>query len=105
MGKAAADLAVSQPVVSKAISGLEHALGLRLLDRGPRGVELTLYGREALKCGIAVFDDLRQGIKALDFLSDPTAGEIRIGCTEPLAAGFVGAVVERLSRKYPRAAF
>src|SRR5436305_12572785 len=79
MGKAAADLAVSQPVISKAISDLEHALGLRLMDRSPRGVELTLYGREVLKCGVAVFDDLRQGIKALDFLSNPTSGEIRMG--------------------------
>ena len=105
MGKAAADLAVSQPVVSKAIADLEHALGLRLLDRSPQGVEMTLYGREVLKCGTAVFDDLRKGVEALEFLSDPTSGKLRIGCTEPLAAGFVGAVIERLSRKYPRAAF
>ena len=105
MGKAATELALSQPVVSKSISDLEHALGVRLLDRTAQGVELTLYGREVIKCGTAVFDDLRSGVKALEFLSDPTAGELRIGCTEPLAAGFVGAVVERLVRKYPRASF
>jgi len=105
MGKAATELAVSQPVVSKAISDLENALGVRLLDRTAQGVELTLYGREVIKCGTAVFDDLRNGVKALEFLSDPTAGELRIGCTEPLAAGFVGAVVERLVRKHPRASF
>ena len=105
MGKAAADLAVSQPVVSKAISDLEHALGVRLLDRSAQGVELTIYGREVIKCGTAVFDDLRSGVKALEFLSDPTAGEVHIGCTEPLAAGFVGAVIERLALKYSRASF
>jgi DNA-binding transcriptional LysR family regulator len=105
MGKAATELAVSQPVVSKAISDLENALGVRLLDRTAQGVELTLYGREVIKCGTAVFDDLRNGVKALEFLSDPTAGELRIGCTEPLAAGFVGAVVERLVRKYSSASF
>ena len=92
MGKAAADLAVSQPVVSKAISDLEYGLGVRLLDRTPRGAEPTLHGQALLRCGVAVFDDLRQGVKALEFLSDPTAGELRLGCTEPLAAGFVGAV-------------
>lgn len=105
MGKAAADLAVSQPVVSKAISELEHALGVRLLDRSPQGVEPTLYGRALLRCGVAVFDELRQGIKTLEFLTDPTAGQLRLGCTEPLATGFVGAVVERLSQDYPRVAF
>jgi len=105
MGKAAADLAVSQPVVSKAIAELEQALHLRLLDRSPSGVEPTIYGRALLKWGVAVFDDLRQGVKELEFLTDPTAGELRIGCTEPMAAGFVSAVIERLSRQYPRVIF
>jgi DNA-binding transcriptional LysR family regulator len=103
--KAAADLAVSQPVVSKALSDLEHTLGVRLFDRSPEGVEPTRYGRALLKCGIAVFDDLRQGVETLASLSDPTAGELRLGSTEPLAAGFVGAVVEQLSQQYPRIAF
>lgn len=105
MGKAAADLAMSQPSVSKAITDLECAIGLRLLDRSPQGVEPTIYGRALLKCGVAVFDDLRQGVKALEFLSNANAGELRIGCTEPLAAGFVPAVIDRLSRLYPQVIF
>ena len=75
MGKAAADLAISQPSISKAIADVEHTVGLRLLDRGPHGIELTIYGRALLQCGTAVFDELRQGVKALEFLTDPTAGE------------------------------
>src|SRR6516162_4883249 len=43
MGKAAADLAISQPSVSKAIAEVEHAVGLRLLDRGAHGIEPTIY--------------------------------------------------------------
>ena len=105
MGKAAADLAVSQPVVSKAIADLEHALKVRLLDRSPQGVELTSYGREVLKCGTAVFDELRKGVEALEFLSDPSSGELRVGCTEPLAAGFVGTIIGRMTRRFPRASF
>jgi DNA-binding transcriptional LysR family regulator len=105
MGKAAADLAVSQPVVSRAISDLEYVLGVRLFDRSQQGVEPTIYGRALLKCGVALFDDLRQGVEALEFLTDPTAGELRLGCTEPLATGFVGAVIERLARQCPRVAF
>ena len=105
MGKAAKELAVSQPVVSKAIVELEYVLGVPLLDRTPQGVEPTAHGRALLKCGLAVFDDLRQGVKELDFLSDPTAGELRIGCTEAGATGFVPAVIGRLSIKYPRIVF
>jgi DNA-binding transcriptional LysR family regulator len=105
MGKAAADLAISQPSVSKAIAAVEHAIGLRLLDRGPHGIEPTIYGRALLKCGTAVFDELRQGVRELEFLTDPTAGELRIGCTETMAAGFVSAVIDRMSRQHPRAIF
>jgi DNA-binding transcriptional LysR family regulator len=105
MGKAAADLAISQPSVSKAIADVEHAVGLRLLDRGPSGAEATVYGRALLKCGTAVFDELRQGIKELEFLTDPTAGELRVGCTETMAAGFASAISDRLSRDYPRVVF
>jgi DNA-binding transcriptional LysR family regulator len=105
MGRAAVELAVSQPVVSKAISELEHALGFRLLDRSPQGVEPTRYGRAVVKWGVAAFDDLRQGVKELEFLADPTVGELRIGCSEPLAAGFVMAIVARLLRQRPNVTF
>jgi DNA-binding transcriptional LysR family regulator len=105
MGRAAVELAVSQPVVSKAISELEHALGFRLLDRSPQGVEPTRYGRTLIKWGIAAFDDLRHGVKELEFLADPTVGELKIGCSEPLAGGFVMAVIARLSRQYPNVCF
>ena len=105
MGKAAAELAISQPSISKAIADVEHAVGLRLLDRGPQGIEPTIYGRALLKCGVAVFDELRQGVNELDFLTDPHAGELRIGCTETMAAGFVSAAVDHITRQYPRVAF
>jgi DNA-binding transcriptional LysR family regulator len=105
MGRAAVELAVSQPVVSKAMSELEHALGFRLLDRGPQGVEPTRYGRAVVKWGIAAFDDLRHGVKELEFLADPTVGELKIGCSEPLAGGFVMAVIATLSRQYPNVCF
>lgn len=105
MGKAAAELAISQPSVSKAIAEVEHAIGLRLLDRGPHGIQPTIYGDALLKCGLAVFDELQQGVKQLEFLIDPASGELRIGCTETMAAGFATAVIDRLSRQYPRVVF
>ena len=63
------------------------------------------YGRALLDGGAAVFDDLRQAVKNIEFLADPTAGEVRIGCTPLLAASFVSAVIDRLSRRYPRIVF
>jgi DNA-binding transcriptional LysR family regulator len=101
MAKAAAELAISQPAVSKAIADMEVALGLRLLDRGRSGIEPTAYGRVLVKRGIAVFDELKQGVEELKFLSDPTTGELRIGSQESIAAGLLPAVIDRFSRQYP----
>jgi DNA-binding transcriptional LysR family regulator len=105
MARAADSLAISRPVVSRTIAGLEHALGVRLLDRGPQGVEPTLYGRALLKRSVAVFDELKQSVRDIASLGDPNSGEVRIGCTEPMAAGFVAAVIDRLSRQYPQLVF
>src|SRR4029434_11192463 len=79
MGKAAQRLNISQPAISRSIAELEHALGVRLLNRHRKGIDATEYGRALLDCGLAVFDDLRQGVKTIEFLADPTAGEVRIG--------------------------
>jgi len=102
MAKAAAALTISQPAVSKAIADMEHTLGLRLLDRSRNGIEPTAYGRALVRRGLAIFDELKLGVEELAFLSDPTAGELRIGSTESIAAGLLPAVIERFSREYPR---
>jgi DNA-binding transcriptional LysR family regulator len=52
-----------------------------------------------------MFDDLRQTMEAIEFLDDPSAGSMRIGCSPLLAATFVCAVIERVCRRYPRIQF
>lgn len=105
MGKAARLLATSQPAVSRAISELEQAFGVRLLDRNAKGVEPTAYGRALFKRGTAVFDELRQGIRDIQALSDPTAGDLTIGASIAIAEGFVCSIITRLLQRYPRLRF
>jgi DNA-binding transcriptional LysR family regulator len=105
MGKAAQRLNTSQPNISKSIADLEHVLGVRLLDRHRHGVVPTTYGRALLDGGAAVFDDLRQTVKNIEFLADPSAGEVRVGSGYNLVGSFVSAVVDRLARLYPRIVF
>jgi DNA-binding transcriptional LysR family regulator len=104
MAKAADRLAISQPVISKAIADLEHAVGVSLFDRGRRGVEPTVYGHALLASSRATFDELRQGVQRLQFLSDPTTGELRIGMSDPMTA-LVSAMIDRLSQKFPQMTF
>src|SRR5215470_12211178 len=102
MSRAAQLLSTTQSAISRSIADLEHTIGVRLLDRGRHGAEPTEYGRALLDGGTAMFDELRQAVKKIEFLADPTAGEVRIGCSAFLATSFVSAVVDRLSLRYPR---
>ena len=102
MAKAASHLGMSQPAVSESIANLEDALRVRLLDRSTRGVEPTLYAHALLKRGHVVFDELLQGIRDIEFLANPTVGEVRVASGDTLAAGLMAAVIDRLSRRYPQ---
>src|SRR6266853_5456499 len=102
MAKAATQLGLTQPAVSDIVAGLEQMFAVRLFDRHPRGVEPTIYARALLKRGRAAFDELRQGIRDIEFLSDPTTGELKIGCPGSVAAGILPAAVEHFRRQSPR---
>jgi|KBSSwiS6_1023812.scaffolds.fasta_scaffold06667_3 DNA-binding transcriptional LysR family regulator len=101
MARAATDLGITQPSVSEIMTNLEHATGMRLLERGPRGVSPTAYGEILLRGGNAAIDDLRQSIREMQFLADPGVGDVRIGCPETVAT-LLPPIIKRLSRKHPR---
>jgi DNA-binding transcriptional LysR family regulator len=102
MAKAAQQLGVSQPAISEVIADLEHALGVRLLDRSAQGIEPTIYGDALLKRSVAVFDELKQSIRDIEFLSDATAGEVRIGSMEAPWFTLLPDVIRRFSQQCPR---
>jgi DNA-binding transcriptional LysR family regulator len=101
MAKAAEHLGVSQPAVSEILGGLEHTVGVRLLDRGPRGVQPTAYGREMLERSLAAFDELKQGIRTIEFMADARVGEIRVGCAESVGSAILPPIMQRFSQQYP----
>lgn len=105
MRKAAASLNTSQPSISRAIAELEQTIGVSLLDRNAQGVEPTACGQALLDGGIAIFDELRQAVKNVEFLRDPTSGEVRLGSVPAFAASFVTAVIDHVSERYPLVRF
>src|SRR5262249_34680136 len=58
--------------------------------------------RTRCNCGVAVFDEMRQGLKQLEAIADPAAGELRIGCPEITMAALLPAIIEQFSKQYPR---
>src|SRR3984885_15078810 len=103
MTRAAEELAVSYPVVSKKISELELTFGVKLFDRSISGVEPTHYGRALLTSGVAVFDEIRKGLQQIEFIKQPDAGELRIGSSIVTDAGLLPAIIEKFSQDFPRA--
>jgi DNA-binding transcriptional LysR family regulator len=104
MAKASSVLGLSQPAISKAIADLEVVLGAVLLERSARGVELTNAGHLLVERGRIIFDELRQCVRDIKHLADPTQGQIRVGATEPLTVLFAQ-IVNQLASTYPAVGF
>jgi DNA-binding transcriptional LysR family regulator len=102
MSKASARLSISHPVVSKTVTDLERSLGVQLFDRNSQGVELTTYGKVLLDCGIIVFDEMRQALRQVEFLTNPDSGDLRVGFPEVEIAGVIPSICGAFLRKYPR---
>jgi DNA-binding transcriptional LysR family regulator len=100
LAKAAAQLRVTQPAVSQVIAELERNIGAKLFDRGRRGVEPTVYAHALLSRSRVVFDELRQGLRDIEFLADAETGEVRIGSTT--TGVLLPPVLHRFSQRYPR---
>src|SRR5688500_13097515 len=102
MAKAATQLSISQPAISKAVADMERTLGVRLLDRTSQGIEPTIYGRTLMRTSTVIFDELRQAVIELKHLSDSTSGDVRIATSEPYAISLMPILIEDVSRHYPR---
>src|SRR5262249_33953410 len=102
MAKAPGDLSISQPAGSKAVAEMERTVGQTLVARTRACLEATPYGRVLIRRSLAIFDELKQAAQELEFLADPTVGELHIGSSEAMAAGLLPAIINRFSRQYPR---
>jgi DNA-binding transcriptional LysR family regulator len=104
IAQAAAQLGVSQPAVSGVIADLERTLGVPLFERSTRGVKPTMYARAMLDRSAAAFDELKQGIRTIESLADPTAGELWMGCIEWVTTSILPPILQGFMQRYPRVA-
>lgn len=105
MAKASADLALTQPAISKTIAEMESTLRVRLFDRTAQGVALTRYGEALLRRTRVLFDELEQAAQELEWLADPEAGRLRIGTSDIVLYALLPEVLDRLTGRYPRMQF
>jgi DNA-binding transcriptional LysR family regulator len=102
MARAAKKLMLSQPAVSQSITELESAVGVRLVERGPRGVTATQFGIALARRGGTAFDAVRLALRDIEFLADPGSGEVWVGASESyVSGGVLSQIIDRISQRYP----
>ncbi len=84
ISRAAKELFVSQPAISKSISKLEESLGVPLFTRNSRGVSLTAEGQVLFQHVVTAFDTLNRGEKELKRIRNFNIGQLRIGVSNTL---------------------
>lgn len=76
---AAENLRLTQPALSKSIRSMEQALGVRLLDRGPSGVQATLFGQRLIGYSELLLSLANEAVDEIDALRGARRGSLRIG--------------------------
>ena len=100
-GSAAAELGVSQPSLSQALSMLEEGLGVRLVERNTRKVLLTPEGEALLEKATSALDAVDEFTSAASGVRDPFAQTLRLGLIPTVAPYVLPMVLSGLSREFP----
>lgn len=101
--KAAAQLFISQPSLTKAIRELEDALGLTLFERTTRSVRLTPAGARMAAVARSVVGEFEAGLQRLQSSAEREAAQVAIAAWPSLAHGVLPAVCAALERLRPGA--
>ena len=99
--RAAAQLGVTQPALSQAITGLENRMQIRLLPRPPRSVSPTAAGERLLNAIGNRFDEIEAELDMLTELRDKPAGTVRITCGPDVLSRTLLPKLTPLLRQYP----
>lgn len=99
--KAARHLHISQPALSRSISVLENQLGVKIFDRLPGNLLLTVFGQRILQKGNLILQDVRVLHRDLDLLREIQTGEINIGCGPFTAETFIGEALAAFHVTHP----
>ncbi|MFM2092488.1 MAG: hypothetical protein RLZZ127_2977 [Planctomycetota bacterium] len=83
--KAASELEISQPALSRQVMGLEKALGIKLFERVGRSVRLTLQGEELVGRATPLLEELSRVTSNLAAATGTTGGRVRLGASESVA--------------------
>ncbi len=98
---AALALGIPKSRISRRIAALENRLGVRLLQRSTRSVNLTSVGQEFLKHCNEMIDAARMAFEVAEHAGEAPAGRLRVSCPVGIAHIFVAPVLWKFMRAHP----
>lgn len=100
--KAAADCHVSQPSLSEQVAQAEDVLGIRLFERGRRGVVVTAAGKSVAEQARNLCAETESLLEAARHFADPFTGRLRIGVIPTVAPYLLPEIAPVLRKRYPK---
>jgi LysR family hydrogen peroxide-inducible transcriptional activator len=101
-GRAAERSFVSQPTLSAQLKKLEEYLGVQLIERAPKRVQLTAAGEEIVERARRVLDASDEIVELAHGHRDPLAGRLRLALLPTIGPYLLPNVAARLRKQLPR---
>ena len=100
--KAAEAVHISQPAFSRRIDKLENALGVKLIDRSTRSMNLTGVGRDFARKVRLLLDDLDETLLGIQEVGGARMGEVTVACVPSAVYYFLPQVLRTYHARFPR---
>jgi len=101
MHRAAASLRMTQPAATRLLGGLERMLGLKLFERGPRGLTPNAYGESLIRHARAMLSTLDHAREEMNSLAAGAEGRIALGALLVAAPVLVPKAIARFKQRHP----
>lgn len=101
IGRAAQECNITQPALSRSIKKLEQSLGVELLDRGPKGVRLTIFGETVAEYATVILQEAQRAVDEVNAIRGINKGKVSLGITANFTTYLVPDAVERICTSQP----
>jgi LysR family hydrogen peroxide-inducible transcriptional activator len=101
-GKAAERTFVSQPTLSAQLKKLEEYLGVKLVERQPKNVQLTDVGKQVVVRARRILDESDQIISLARNSTDPFGGRLKLGLIPTIGPYLLPRVMQKIRKSLPQ---
>lgn len=101
IGRAAEELNITQPALSRSIKNLEASLGAELLERGSKGVRTTVFGEGILDHALIILSEVERAVSEVHAIKGLSQGQFAMGIAPAFASFIVPEAIGQLNRDRP----